>query len=198
MLALAASALCLGLMTGCGDEPISTPQAAAPATSSGNYPGATANYPAANPAATTGNVYGTPTSACGQTVPAGTQAAAPQQGATTPQGATTAQAGCGQAALPGNTAQPGSQVKAGMEATIAERKESGLFSKSLKSVTVTVTNNDAKTQTKFLLVAFTKKNSEVEVQYKSLTMSPGGTATFQFSATKDADDAKVELRDSLL
>jgi hypothetical protein len=29
-------------------------------------------------------------------------------------------------------------------------------------------------------------------------MSPGSSATYTFSAAKDADDAKVELRDSLL
>ncbi len=192
-----AAAACSGLLTGCGDEPATGVQTSTPSSYS-SYPSGAAAYPSGTTTgtATAGNIYGTPTSACGQTATGTTQGALPGVVATQPAAGT--QVGCGQTGQPGVAAPPAASAKSGMEATIAERKESGIFSKSLKSVTVTVTNNEATSQTKFLLVAFTKKDAEVEVQYKSLVMSPGGSATFLFSATKDADDATVELRDSLL
>ena len=88
--------------------------------------------------------------------------------------------------------------KIGMEASITAREESGIFSKSLKSVAVAVANHDAVERSRFLMVIFSKKGLEVEVQYKSIRMPAGGSQNFNFKAVKDADDASVELRDTLL
>jgi len=89
-------------------------------------------------------------------------------------------------------------TKAGIEATITDRQTSGIFTKSLKAVTVSVANHDGATVTRFLLVVFSKKGAEVDVQYKTITMNPGMTTSYTFQASKDADDATVEVRDTLL
>jgi hypothetical protein len=172
---LAAIALGVALLTGCGEDPTGT-RTAGTQTSTGYSTGtsqpnrstpaySTPTY--SSPATSTGNLYGTvPTAGATQSSPA--------------------------AGL-----QPGSGKK-GLEAKITERQESGIFSKSLKSITVELANHDATAQSRFLLIVFKKKGKEVEVQYKSVNMSPGGSTSLTFASTKDADDATVELRDTLL
>lgn len=105
--------------------------------------------------------------------------------------------GAGQA-TPSAIASPLPSARSGLEASITERQESGIFTKTLKGVTVSVANHDSVPRSRFLLVVFSKKGLEVDVQYKSLSMAPGSTATYSFKTSKDADDAKVELRDGLL
>ncbi|MBM3275447.1 MAG: hypothetical protein FJZ00_09850 [Candidatus Sericytochromatia bacterium] len=188
---LAAIALGVALLTGCGEDPTGNRATAGTQTSTGYTSGT--SYPStpaySTPASPAGNVYGTvpttnPTTGCNQVTAGATQ------------GVTTAQTGCGQAGNPG-ALNPGTGKK-GLEAKITDRKESGIFSKSLKSITVELANHDATAQSRFLLIVFKKKGKEVEVQYKSVNMSPGGSTTLTFAATKDADDATVELRDTLL
>lgn len=173
-----AACLAIALLAGCGDMEETVPGTGT-GTGSSTYTGTGTQRTTTpvNTSPTTGAAGNTAGSVYG-TVPTGT---------TFP----------GQATPSAVAATPAPTGK-GLEAAITAREESGIFSKSLKGVTVSVANRDSVAGSRFLLVIFTKKGHEVDVQYKSITMSPGNTATYSFKTSKDADDAKVELRDGLL
>ncbi len=195
---LVAAVLAATMVAGCGENPegVDTGTGTGSTTYSGT--GTTPSY--SYPTSTGGSVYGNVpatgvngTIGCGSTgTTTGTTTGA-TTGTTT---GTAAQTGCGQAVpSPSSSVAPS---KIGMEASITAREESGIFSKSLKSVAVAVANHDAVERSRFLMVIFSKKGLEVEVQYKSIRMPAGGSQNFNFKAVKDADDASVELRDTLL
>lgn len=197
---VAAAFLAAGLLAGCGENPVDTGTGTGSTTYGGTGIPKTTTPTYTTPTTGTGSVYGTVpaagTTGCGATgtTTGTTQGALPGTSTGT---ATPAQAGCGQT-TPAVGATPVPSGKSGMEAAITAREESGIFSKSLKGVTVAVANHDKLERSRFLLVIFSKKGHEVDVQYKSIRMPAGGTANFSFKASKDADDATVELRDTLL
>lgn len=91
-----------------------------------------------------------------------------------------------------------SPVKSGVEVQLISKELPGMFSWERCEARITVINHEFTPQQGFLIVSFTRKENEVEVQYKSLTLPGKSTHSFLLKSTVQADDAFPAFRTKLL
>lgn len=91
-----------------------------------------------------------------------------------------------------------SPVKRGVEVQLISKELPGMFSWERCEARITVINHEFTPQAGFLIVSFTRKEQEVEVQYKSLTLPGKSTHSFLLKSTVQADDAFPAFRTKLL
>jgi hypothetical protein len=93
---------------------------------------------------------------------------------------------------------PPTPSKTGVEVQLLSKELPGMFSWERCEAKITVTNHEATPQRGFLIVSFTLKGSEVELQYRTLSLPVQGSQTFLMKSTVRADDVRLDYRTKLL
>ncbi len=96
----------------------------------------------------------------------------------------------------GETTTPA--VSSGVEVKLVSKELPGMFSWERCEAQISVRNHENTPQQGYLLVRFTLKGREVEMQYRVLSLTAKGSQSFQMKSTVQADDVALEYRTKLL
>ena len=97
-----------------------------------------------------------------------------------------------------DTATSSQVAKSGVEAEVLGTELPGILMWERCEAQIRVTNHEATSQQGYLLVSFTLKDREVELQYRVLSLAAGATQTFKMTSSVRADGVKLDYRTKLL
>ena len=96
------------------------------------------------------------------------------------------------------TETPTPSVSSGVEVALVSKELPGMFSWERCEAQISVRNHENTSQQGYLLVRFTLKGREVEMQYRVLSLTAKGNQTFVMKSTVQADNVSLEYRTKLL